>query len=321
VNEPTPASLGDTPDWLPEQGQQRASAVPGFDPEETLSTLRAARDADAYAPSPARSRGEPLAATGEEPSPATDTKPLRLPDGPGHRTIVVLDVEESTQRGNPDKGELRRSLYGLTERALQAAGIAGKHLEPKADRGDGVMILIRPHDEVPKTLVLDRLIPVLTALLIEHNASVTRPQLRLRLRAVVHAGEIHKDANGFYGDDIDTAFRLLRAPGLKKALKQAAATPLILVVSEEIFHGIVEQGYLADALFRPLDRGVRVGRRERRGWVHVPVPLTPGRPQRAARRSAVPTGTAGKLPEVMAHYLDKPGCGPLPPGYRYSPAR
>jgi hypothetical protein len=121
---------------------------------------------------------------------------VRLLDGPVHRTIVVLDVEGSTQRANPDKRELRRSLYELTERALQAAGIVDKHLEPKADRGDGVMILIRPHDEVPKTLVLDRLIPALTALLIEHNASATRPQLRLRLRAVVHAGEIHEDANG-----------------------------------------------------------------------------------------------------------------------------
>jgi hypothetical protein len=106
---------------------------------------------------------------------------------------------------------------------------------------------------------------------------VTRAQLRLRLRAVVHAGEIHEDANGFYGDDIDTAFRLLEAPGLKKALKEAAATPLILVISEEIFHAIVEQGYLADALFRPLVR-VRVGRRQRRGWVHIPVPLIPDRP-------------------------------------------
>jgi len=55
VNKPTPARLGDTPDWLPEQGQRRASTVPGFDPEETLSKLRAARDTDAYALSPALS--------------------------------------------------------------------------------------------------------------------------------------------------------------------------------------------------------------------------------------------------------------------------
>ena len=55
MNKPTPARLGDTPDWLPEQGQRRASTVPGFDPEETLSKLRAARDTDAYALSPALS--------------------------------------------------------------------------------------------------------------------------------------------------------------------------------------------------------------------------------------------------------------------------
>jgi len=234
---------------------------------------------------------------------------VRLPDGPVYRTIVVLDVEESTQRANPDKRELRRSLYGLTERALQAAGIVDKHLEPKADRGDGVMILIRPHDEVPKTLVLDRLIPVLTALLIEHNASVTRPQLRLRLRAVVHAGEIHEDANGFYGDDIDTAFRLLEAPRLKKALKEAAATPLILVVSEEIFHGIVEQGYLDDALFRPLVR-VRVGRRQRRGWVHVPVPLTLDRPGAGRRPRGQLLPTPLSIAPVNGHRPGQPQTEP-----------
>ena len=186
------------------------------------------------------------------------------------------------------------------------------------------MILIRPHDEVPKTLVLDRLIPVLTALLIEHNASVTRAQLRLRLRAVVHAGEIHKDANGFYGDDIDTAFRLLEAPGLKKALKEAAATPLILVISEEIFHAIVEQGYLDDALFWPLVRGSGSAAAAPRMGPH-PGPADSRPPAAGSLRSAVPTGTAGKLPEVgsgagavalsgvrsRSHFSPGFPCGPL----------
>ena len=31
----------------------------------------------------------------------------------------------------------------------------------------------------------------------------------MRLRAVVHAGEIHDDGRGFYGEDLDVAFRLL----------------------------------------------------------------------------------------------------------------
>ena len=198
----------------------------------------------------------------------------QLPDGPVHRLIFAVDIEGSTERNNPAKGQLRRILYELLDRALEASGIAARHLEPYTDRGDSVLVLIKPHDDVPKTLVLGRLVPTLTALLTEHNVSVTRPELRMRLRTVVHAGEVHHDDQGFYGDDLDSAFRLLEAPRLKKALKEAAAAALILVVSEEIFHGIVQQGYLDDALFRPLVR-VRVGRRQRRGWVHVPASADP----------------------------------------------
>ena len=168
----------------------------------------------------------------------------RLPVGPVHRLIVAVDIEGSTERNNPAKGELRRILYELLNRALEAAGIASRHLEPYTDRGDSVLILIKPHDDVPKTLVLGQLVPILAALLAEHNASVTRPELRMRLRAVVHAGEVHEDDQGFYGDDLDAAFRLLEAPKLKKALKEAVASPLILVVSEEIFHGISPAGLL-----------------------------------------------------------------------------
>jgi hypothetical protein len=214
---------------------------------------------------------------------------VRVPGGPVHRQIFAVDIEGSTERNNPAKGELRRILYELLDRALEAAGIGARHLEPFTDRGDSVLILIKPYDDVPKTLVLGQLVPILTALLAEHNASVARPELRIRMRAVVHAGEIHEDDRGFYGDDLDAAFRLLEAQPLKKALKQATASPLILVVSEEIFNGIVQQGYLDGASFKPLVR-VRVGRRQRRGWAHIPDPLTPTRPTVNRRpRSQLPS--------------------------------
>src|ERR1700681_4930486 len=111
--------------------------------------------------------------------------------GPVHRSIVALDIEGSTRRTNLVKGELRRILYELLSQALLAAGIVHEHLEHLTDRGDGVLVLIRPHDDVPKTVILGRLIPILTGLLVEYNASVRRPELQLRLRAVVHAGEVH----------------------------------------------------------------------------------------------------------------------------------
>lgn len=192
----------------------------------------------------------------------------RRPAGPVHRSIVALDLEESTTRTNPVKGELRRVMYDLLGRSLEAAAITGNRLEPLADRGDGILVLIKPHDEVPKTVLLERLIPLLATLLAEYNAQVAQPALRMRLRAVVHAGEVHMDKRGCYGAAIDVAIRLLDSPRVKKALKQAAA-PLVLVISDEIYSGIVCHGYVdGSTCFAPV--WVRVGTRRHRGWTHVP---------------------------------------------------
>ncbi|HEX6509704.1 MAG TPA: hypothetical protein VF221_18910 [Chloroflexota bacterium] len=211
----------------------------------------------------------------------------RRPAGPMHRSIVAVDLEGSTTRTNLVKGELRRIMYDLLRRTLEGATITENLLEPLTDRGDGILVLIRPHDQVPKTVLLEHLIPQLTALLVEHNATVTQHALRVRLRAVVHAGEVHSDSRGFYGEAIDVAIRLMDSAAVKKALKLAAG-PLVLVVSEEIHSGIVRHGYV-DGAYRPLVR-VRVGYRQHRGWVHIPdagegasteaVPL-PARPVRS----------------------------------------
>src|SRR5580692_6358512 len=205
--------------------------------------------------------------------------------GPVYRSIVVVDLEGSTKRSNMAKGELRRVMYELLDQALMAAGIGPDHLEELADRGDGVLILIRPHDDVPKSALLGRLIPVLAGLLAEHNAAAARPELELRMRAVVHAGEVHEDGRGFYGDDIDVAFRLVNAPAVKRALREAAAAPLVLVVSEEIFTAVVRHGYVGTDDYEPAVR-VRVGERLRRGRVHIPVPADTSRPAVIRRAGA-----------------------------------
>jgi hypothetical protein len=231
-----------------------------------------------------------------------------LDDGPVHRSIVAVDIEGSTKRTNPMKGKIRRVLYDLLERALRAAGIGPRHLEELADRGDGVLILIRPHDDVPKTILFGRLIPVLTALLAEYNATVAEPELHMRLRAVVHAGEVHDDGRGFYGDDIDVAFRLLNSPTVKRALREASAAPLVVVISEEIWDGIVRHGYDGGGPYRQRIQ-VRVGERRRRGRVHIPVPALsadlPVRIPRARtslpRPSSVPDRHGGPADRVASY--------------------
>src|SRR6266576_3912826 len=124
-------------------------------------------------------------------------------DAPVHRSIVAVDLEGSTRRTNPVKGEIRNVLYNILEQALLAAGITARHREQHTDRGDGVLTLNRPHDDVPKTVLLSQLMRTFMTLLVEHNSAVRRPELQMRLRAVVHAGEVHEDGQGFYGDDLD----------------------------------------------------------------------------------------------------------------------
>jgi hypothetical protein len=188
--------------------------------------------------------------------------------GPMYRSIVAVDLEGSTKRTNPVKGELRRIMYALLGRALEASAIADNHLERLTDRGDGVLLLIRPHDDVPKTVLLDKLIPSLTTLLAEYNSKVAQPELQMRLRAVVHAGEVHGDDRGFYGEAIDVAVRLMDSAPVKKALTKTVS-PLVLVISEEIYSGIVSHGYVDAEDYTQLVR-LRVASKQQRGWVHIP---------------------------------------------------
>lgn len=193
---------------------------------------------------------------------------VERPADPVYRSIIALDIEASTTRTNVVKGELRRVMYELLGRALDAVAITDNSLEQLTDRGDGVLMLLRAHDDVPKTVLLGRLIPLLASLLTEYNAQAAQPALQMRLRAVVHAGEVHIDRQGCYGAAIDIAIRLLDAPRVKKALKQARA-PLVLVISDEIYSSIVWHGYIDADAYLPIV-WVRVANRRHRGWVHVP---------------------------------------------------
>lgn len=207
-----------------------------------------------------------------ETSPAGGTWPRRDPTLPVHRSILAVDIEGSTRRTNTVKEELRQQVYRLMVEALGAAGINDHYYDPFTDRGDGVLVLVHPADEFPKPLLLSCLIPALASLLAGYNSAIPlaeRPRT-LRLRAVIHAGEVHYDGKGFFGEDLDVAFRLLDAPRFKAHLRDATV-PLALVASDYIYQSIIRHGYagIDRAEFFPLVT-VNVGDQRRKGWVHLP---------------------------------------------------
>jgi class 3 adenylate cyclase len=199
-----------------------------------------------------------------EPPPATGL--------PHYRAIVALDIEHSTSRPDLVKAELRNKLYELFDAALCSAGIHSRYRDRFIDRGDGILALIHPDDQAPKALLLNHAVPALGQLLADYNAGLpdsSRPQRQLRVRVVMHAGEVHYDANGCFGEALDVAFRLLDAANVKRAL-QAAADPLTLVVSGDIYWTLVRHGYdgINQSSFHQLVR-VNVSGHRYLGWIHI----------------------------------------------------
>jgi len=182
-------------------------------------------------------------------------------------------IQTMNTNRSPVKAELRSTLYEVFDAALLEAGIRRQYRDRFIDRGDGILALIHPVDQAPTAALLETAIPALSQLLTDYNASLpraSRAQRQLRIRAVVHAGEVNYDANGCFGEALDIAFRLLDSAHVKKEL-QAAADPLILVISGDIYRAIVRHGYdgIDQRAFQPLIR-VRIGGHRYPGWIYIP---------------------------------------------------
>jgi HD domain-containing protein len=212
------------------------------------------------------------------------------------RVIVALDIERSTTRPDRVKRDLRTMLYELFDAALRSAGVDADRHDRFIDRGDGLLALIDPADQA---VVLTRVVPVFSQLLTGYNARFAdsgEGQRELRVRVVLHCGEINDDDNGPFGETLDTAFRLLDAPRVKAALA-AAPQPLLLVVSGEVYETAVR--YDPSETGQPAFRGLvtaEVAGRHHQGWIHIPAAAGGGQPN--------PSTTATPAERTSSHIPD-----------------
>jgi hypothetical protein len=186
---------------------------------------------------------------------------------PLYRLIAGVDAKGSTGLTNPEKGLLREIMYPLVHHALARIGLDERHRVSILDRGDGVLILIPPYDHVPKTRLLDTFLPVLRRGLLDHGSR--NPHQSFRLRAMVHAGEVHYHNDGWYGNDLDVGCRLLDATELKQILQRTTSS-LAYAVSGHIYSSIVCHGYrgIDKEQFHRITVATAAGPHE--GWVHIP---------------------------------------------------
>jgi class 3 adenylate cyclase len=187
---------------------------------------------------------------------------------PVHRSIVAVDIEGSTRRTNPIRARLRQLLYGMLEKALTDSEMTGAYVDPIIDRGDGALILVKPADHLPKTLLLNNLIPSLHHMLDRHNTG--NSDQAFRLRAAVHSGEVHYDARGIFGEAVDITCRLLDSHELKE-ITRSSSTPLTLAISDDLYHAVVRHGYFGIHAEEFTDAvRVEVGGQIHRGWILQP---------------------------------------------------
>ncbi|MEU4805956.1 hypothetical protein [Actinosynnema sp. NPDC023587] len=158
---------------------------------------------------------------------------FRHPPGPEYRSILVVDIAGFGRWSNPHQIVARDVLTTAVRDGFRAAGVRQADLG-RQDRGDGMAVLIPAH--VSKVDILDPVIPELISRLRRHNATAV-PRIRIRLS--LHAGEVHRDAHGWVGSDLNTACRLVDAEPVRAGLLGDA----VLVVSDVLYRSVVRHGY------------------------------------------------------------------------------
>jgi len=149
-----------------------------------------------------------------------------------HTTICAVDIAGfgGMSRTRVNYVALREGMYQAVEQAFLQSGI------PWADcyqegAGDGVLALAPA--TVGKSAFAEKLPLALVSALQAHNG-VHPPEERMRLRLVLHAGEITRDKRGVTGPAIIHAFRLLDSPPLKEALSES--TGVLAVMASAWFY-------------------------------------------------------------------------------------
>jgi hypothetical protein len=155
-----------------------------------------------------------------------------------HRTIVLVDVAGFTDRARTSIHQLavHRGVYEVLGEAFADADIdlAACTVE---DRGDGAMILVPP--AVPKSVLANQLPDGLVAALRRYNA-VHSAEASIRLRVVLHAGEVSQQANGVVSQAINLAFRILDAGEAKLELQRAVGA-LAVIASDQFYQDVIVQ--------------------------------------------------------------------------------
>ncbi|MEV4002739.1 hypothetical protein [Actinomadura sp. NPDC049753] len=209
---------------------------------------------------------------------------------PRCRVVLALDIARFTGHDEATQIHLREVMYRIVGDALAAARI-GRRGSRMEDRGDGLLMVLRAQAS------LDTVLPLLFGNIRErvqaYNATAV-PSERLRLRAALHAGFLHRDRHGVTGDTVNLLFRMLDAPAMKRRLDDEDAD-FALAVSPNVYEAATGYRLIDGKDFELIDVDVKQTRTS--AWLYLAPPPRPARrrphPTRVGGRSGLPPRPGG----------------------------
>ncbi|MEU7978563.1 hypothetical protein AB0B63_08530 [Micromonospora sp. NPDC049081] len=187
---------------------------------------------------------------------------------PSRHLVLTVDVERYSGRDNVLQWRVQQALPRIMRRAREELGLLpdGWLVQPS---GDGQLAIL-PQGTSERTIVT-RLAPTVDRLLREHNHGLA-PEARIRLRIGVHEGLVHLDGdNGFPGEAVVTACRLVDSPQLKATLRRFPEAQVALIVSDRLYQDVVRHyGDLRPEHFLRVTASLPEKSFDAVAWIHLP---------------------------------------------------
>jgi class 3 adenylate cyclase len=206
---------------------------------------------------------------------------------PTNHFVVVVDIEDFSQRSDPVQRSLRRAMYEVLRTAVDDAHLAWADFHPQ-DRGDGVIMLVESH--VSPVSLAGELVRALELGLLEKSVMYSADH-KMRLRVALHQGLASPDDEGWSGDAINTACRLVNAQLLRETLVEARRAQVALIVSDSFYQSVIRPGHrsIDPATFSRVTVTIK-NLVDFPAWVQVPGYATPPNlPRTKHARTAPPT--------------------------------
>ena len=183
------------------------------------------------------------------------------------RALVMSSDLRGYGQGNDKRHEtMQRNFIDLHTAAATEAGLNREEwaIQPE---GDGELAVL-PASE-PEPLVVDQYMRALHQGLVHRNDALA-PEGRFRLRVALAFGTAYPCVNGYAGQALVEASRLVSWKPLKQIFNEREKANLVLILSQRVFEDVVLQGHTS---YRDTDfRRVVVREKEYSGpaWIWTP---------------------------------------------------